>query len=222
MKKWYEIANEEIGTKEIKGAKDNPDIVQYFDDVGHDWVKDDETAWCAAFVGSCLEKSGITSTRALNARSYLKWGISIDHPVSGCIVVFKRGNSSWQGHVAFYVSETKTHIKVLGGNQSNQVKISSYRKSSLLGYRMPKTKTNSKTNIVSTVGVGGAIASQTDVIIDAIDKVSETTEKGGDLADKIGSIFNSVPLPVWGLLAVVGIFIFIIKERNKKVDSHGI
>ena len=78
----------EQGTKEVKGQKDNPKIVQYFADVGHSWVKDDETAWCAAFVGSCLEKAGLTSTRALNARSYLKWGRKISKPVVGCVVIF--------------------------------------------------------------------------------------------------------------------------------------
>ena len=39
------------------------------------------------------------------------------------------------GHVAFYVGETATQIKVLGGNQSNSVSVANYPKSRLLGFR---------------------------------------------------------------------------------------
>lgn len=130
--KWYEIAEKEIGVREIYGNKDNPKIVEY-----HSVTKlkatDDETPWCSSFVSWCLEKSGVTSTKNAWARSYLTWGIKIDKPKLGCIVVFARGPSS--GHVAFYHSETKTHINVLGGNQGNAVNISSYKKSDFLGYR---------------------------------------------------------------------------------------
>ena len=222
MQKYLQIAMYELGTKGVKGQEDNPSIVQYFADVGHSWVKDDETAWCAAFVGSCLEKAGLTSTRALNARSYLKWGRKISNPVHGCIVVFKRGNSSWQGHVAFYIGESETHIKVLGGNQGNTVKISSYRKTDLLGYRLPKTKLNSKTNIASGAGVVMLGASQLGTVSKTIDKVSDLTQKGGDIADNVGGIFSAVNLPLVAFFAVVCVFGFIIYERNKKVDEHGL
>ncbi|NRA86859.1 MAG: TIGR02594 family protein [Rhizobiales bacterium] len=222
MQKYLQIAINEQGTKEIKGQKDNPKIVQYFADVGHEWVKDDETPWCAAFVGSCLEKAGLTSTRALNARSYLKWGRKIIKPVVGCVVIFKRGKSSWQGHVAFYMGETKTHIKVLGGNQGNTVKISRYKKSDLLGYRLSKTKLISKTNVASLVGVGGVVATQFGTIEKAIDKVTSITAKGGDIADNVGGVIGAFD---WKMLAVIGVcclFGYIIYERNKKVNEHGI
>jgi hypothetical protein len=41
------------------------------------------------------------------------------------------------GHVAFYISKTSSGIKVLGGNQSDAVNISTYPASKLLGYRIP-------------------------------------------------------------------------------------
>jgi hypothetical protein len=46
--------------------------------------------------------------------------------------------------VGFYLEETDTHIKVLGGNQQNmetklfEVSEKYYPKSELLGYRIPK------------------------------------------------------------------------------------
>ncbi|NRA86230.1 MAG: hypothetical protein HRU28_02310 [Rhizobiales bacterium] len=60
------------------------------------------------------------------------------------------------------MGESRTLIKVLGGNQGNSVKISRYKKSDLLGYRLPKTKLNCKTNIASLDGVGGVVATQFD------------------------------------------------------------
>ena len=86
----------------------------------------------------------------------LFWGVSIQ--VIGT-EVFKRGNSSWQGHVAFYLGETAGRIYVLGGNQSNSVSVTSYPKSKLLGYRTPTTPLNSRTFIgAATAGTGSVAA----------------------------------------------------------------
>lgn len=135
---WMAEARKLIGLKEIPGAKHEPRIVQFFAEAGHGYVKDDETSWCAAFANAMLKRVGITGTGSLAARSFLNWGEKLDRPRVGCIVVFWRGSpSSWQGHVGFYAGENQTHIRVLGGNQSNAVNISSYPKSQLLGYRWP-------------------------------------------------------------------------------------
>jgi hypothetical protein len=37
--------------------------------------------------------------------------------------VLARGNSSWQGHVAFFEREEKGRIVCLGGNQSDRVSL---------------------------------------------------------------------------------------------------
>lgn len=132
----YELAKAEVGTVEwAKG--DNPKVVAYFKDSGNAGVKDDETAWCAAFVGAMLKRAGQKGTGKLNARSYLDWGVPVDRKDAreGDIVVFKRGNSSWQGHVAFFVKDNGTTISVLGGNQSNAVNVKGYKAADLLGIR---------------------------------------------------------------------------------------
>jgi len=134
----YALASEEVGMQEIRGPMHNPDILQMFADVGHGWVKDDETAWCAAFNGAMLERAGLRSTRKLNARSYLDWGEPVDlaDAEPGDMVVFSRGDpSGWQGHVGFFVRNAGTHIEVLGGNQSNAVSVARYPVSRLLGVR---------------------------------------------------------------------------------------
>lgn len=135
------IALSQYAEKEIAGSQHNQDIVKYFKEVGQSWVKDDETAWCAAFVGYCLEKAGHKSTGKLNARSYLDWGTPTDTPNVGDIVVFWRGApSGWQGHVGFFIREEGDKIYTLGGNQSNQVSIAPYSKDQLLGYRVVPNK----------------------------------------------------------------------------------
>jgi len=141
----YIMASEEMGMREIAGDRHNPNVVQFFADVGHAWVKDDETAWCAAFLGAMLERAGLRSTRALNARSYLEWGEAVDlrHAKPGDVVVFWRGSpEDWRGHVGFFSARAGTHIEVLGGNQSNMVNVQRYPVSRLLGVRrMPAPQT---------------------------------------------------------------------------------
>lgn len=133
----FEIAQGYIGTTEGPGPEDNPAIMEMYASVGHDWVEHDSVAWCAAFVGHCMEKAGLRSTRRLNARSYLDWGIPVDlaDAQEGDIVVFSRGSKSWQGHVGFFVNTAGAMIEVLGGNQSDAVTIQRYAKSRLLEVR---------------------------------------------------------------------------------------
>ena len=71
---WVTKALDHINIHEVQGAKSNPVIKGFYRDVGHDYVEHDEVPWCAAFVGSVLERSKIASTKSLLARSYLKWG----------------------------------------------------------------------------------------------------------------------------------------------------
>ena len=133
----YELAKKDLGTWEW-GDGHNPKVVQYFKDVGHGWVKDDETAWCAAFVGAMLKRAGMPHTGKLNARSYKDWGdpIDIEHAEPGDIVVFWRESpSSWMGHVGFYEDHDDNNVMVLGGNQANQVNVTPYPRDRLLAVR---------------------------------------------------------------------------------------
>lgn len=136
---WLEIAAKEVGVKEMVGIKHHPSIIKYHQ---HTSLKapSDEISWCAAFANYCLETAGFAGTKSPAARSFLKWGLPMEKPERGCIVVFWRGDpNSWQGHVGFFISEDQNgNLRVLGGNQSDSVRISTYTKSRLLGYRWPK------------------------------------------------------------------------------------
>src|SRR5690606_38494629 len=98
---WIDEARKWLGLKEGKGSKSNPQIIKWWDLIKTGF-KDDETAWCAGFVGGVLETVGIKSTRSGMARSYNSWGVKVANPCFGCIAVFWRGSISGSlGHVAF-------------------------------------------------------------------------------------------------------------------------
>jgi uncharacterized protein (TIGR02594 family) len=170
---WMTEALTHKGIREEPGHKENnATILQFFDDVGHGWVKNDETPWCAAFVGACLEAVDKAGTGALNARSYLKWGKKVSKPEYGDVVIFWRGKkNSWQGHVAFFVKETDKYVYVLGGNQRNSVNVARYPKSRVLGYRRPSTMSGSRT--VAGTGAAGVGAGGS-TVVSTIQKTQET------------------------------------------------
>lgn len=105
------------------------------------------TEWCADFVNGILALEGIPNLYDINhnypltARSFLQWGISIspEQIQKGDLVIFPRGNSSWQGHVGFYteskVVNGREYYVILGGNQSNQVGYELYKASDALDIR---------------------------------------------------------------------------------------
>ena len=137
-RRWVAEARKFIGLKEIKGTQHNPEILQFWKDIKRGGIKDDETPWCAAFVGAMLERSGIQSSRFESAGSYKSWGNSITEPVYGCVVVFERTGG---GHVGFVVGRTDAgDLLVLGGNQGDQVCISAFKRSRAVAYRWPTTE----------------------------------------------------------------------------------
>lgn len=133
------MAMGEIGQKEIPGKGENQRIREYHAFASQDNRAEmsEDIAWCASFVCWVLEMLGMGSTNSRAARSFLKWGLSSkSDPLPGDVVVFWRvSKTSWQGHVGFYLGETKTHIICLGGNQSNAVNVAQYSKNQLLDIR---------------------------------------------------------------------------------------
>ena len=101
--------------------------------------------WCAAFVNSVLNNSGISgsesvSNHPLTARSFLNWGEKVEgEPMTGDVIVFPRGRYGWQGHVGFYIdtvliNDIEYYI-ILGGNQSDKVSYEYYRSSTAIDIR---------------------------------------------------------------------------------------
>lgn len=136
---WMRFANAEYHQTEVAGVTDNERILQYLGTVG---LGDhhDETPWCAAFVNWCLLQAGLRGSGRANARSFLdSWdAMSLAQPSYGCVVVLSRPPNPRHGHVAFYTGRIGGEVLLLGGNQSNRVKISEYADGRVLAYALPR------------------------------------------------------------------------------------
>jgi uncharacterized protein (TIGR02594 family) len=123
-----------------QAAGNNGAVELMFHDIAPDdhTIPPDEVPWCAAFVGSCLVRAGLPSSRSALAKSYLKYGVPVGTPLLGAIAVFNRGTDPNAGHVGFVVGDNGETVSVLGGNQGNKVSVVSYPKTALVGLVMPK------------------------------------------------------------------------------------
>lgn len=137
---WYAIAEGDLGLHE---QRDTDEIRALGAKVGmaRNWSPI-KTPWCDIWVDSVMQRAGLHFTETKLARSWLKWtgGELITDPNRlrlGDIVVLSRGTSTWQGHVGFFVGRENGRIKLLGGNQNNQVNISAYAENRFLGARRP-------------------------------------------------------------------------------------
>ena len=120
-----------LNAQQFIGLEEKQNRQEIMDLVGVDPVR---TEWCAAFVNSVLNESGIPGSESVSdfplmARSFLEWGQPVvkEDIQPGDLVIFPRGNQGWQGHVGFYLqTQVKDGIEyylILGGNQSNKVTI---------------------------------------------------------------------------------------------------
>lgn len=137
-------AMEFYGVREKIGDEHNPVILNWFHQIGHQWVTTDETSWCSAYLNYICKEMGMEYSGELTARSWLKVGTDV--PLRdirrGHVVVFWRESPlSWKGHVGLAVARDLHHVYTLGGNQDNMVCIKPYRTDRLLGVRKLKRTT---------------------------------------------------------------------------------
>lgn len=127
---------------EREGQESNPLISECYkavDGLGNpEMIDDSKTAWCSCYVNKKIQDAGGKGTRSAAARSWLRWGTEVKEPKVGDIVIFKRGKSKWQGHVAFIHEVLPLYIICVGGNQMNKVCIARYSDRSALGFRTSK------------------------------------------------------------------------------------
>lgn len=132
---WIRVAQREIGVREIRGGE-NPRIIEYHQTTTLR-ATEDEVPWCSAFVNWVCNQCGLERTHSAAARSWLSLPGRLPGFRKYAIVIMRRGNSTWQGHVGFAISDNGDTITVLGGNQSDSVCYAKCSKASVLGYRWP-------------------------------------------------------------------------------------
>lgn len=144
---WLSIALDEMrdGVVEVPGPGDEPRVVEYHSATSLA-AQDDEVPWCSSFVNWCMWEGGIGATRSARARSWLRWGVAVDPPPYGAVVVLQRGGGNQPGrnvveapgHVGFYVGHAgPEEVLILGGNQGDAVCIKGYPADRVLDYRWP-------------------------------------------------------------------------------------
>lgn len=140
----FALAQRFTGIREVSGSLDNPQLLAMLK-LDNDWPEHDEVPWCSAFANYVCWLARLPRSKNLRARSWLETGVGValDDANIGDVVVLKRGPEPQpgpevieaQGHVGFYAGRFGEFIEVLGGNQSDTVKVSRYPASSLLGIR---------------------------------------------------------------------------------------
>jgi uncharacterized protein (TIGR02594 family) len=126
-----------------RGKVGNPNILACYGACGHSYSQDSGSmayAWCAAFVSYALKTAGIDSLRSMSSQAYKNYGNEVDWRTLDKIryldiCVFKSRTRSG-GHIGFIVGvDNKTgKLKILGGNQGDDAKISTYSVSSKSQY----------------------------------------------------------------------------------------
>ncbi len=127
----YSIAKRYVGLHERKHTKKLAKAVG---------VNPRRTPWCGAVVGAVLKRAGQPVPNGyMKASSWKRAGksVSLKQARKGDVVVVR---TRYGNHVGFYAGKKDGKVLLLGGNQSNQVKISGYRVSSVQSVRrMGKT-----------------------------------------------------------------------------------
>lgn len=164
-------------------------IMQYQKDIGYTIKSID--AWCAAFVGSKLEKAGFKSTNSPSAKSYLNYGTAADmkKPLQGGMVglVKRKGGSGYHVDIIEKDNGDGT-VTTIDGNWGNGVKRVTRKKSDFASVRVPVPASgraarpvNNNTVSAGSVLLGGGSGSK------AFDKLSNSAKgKILEVAKNIG------------------------------------
>jgi uncharacterized protein (TIGR02594 family) len=137
---WYSIAAAELGVHELAGVTNTARILEYHATTTLH-ANDDETSWCSSFCNWALMRAGIHGTNSAAARSWATWGVPLQLPKLGCVVVLERPEAGPSaGHVGFFVraSEDGKTVHLLGGNQAGKVCGADYPAARAIAYRWPK------------------------------------------------------------------------------------
>ena len=144
------IASRFLGMAEAAGAMNNPAIVAMLQ-LDAKWAGQDSIPWCSAFANFVAWLLDLPRSKSLAARSWLPVGepVELDQAQPGDVVVLKRGGGDQPGpevldapgHVGFLVSRDSEFVRVIAGNQGDEVSIDQFPVSRILGIRRLQTPT---------------------------------------------------------------------------------
>ncbi len=139
MPPWLTIARLEEGVASLPDGASSARVEEYHRCISQrGW--DDKVAWCSSFLNWCMQQAGVAGTDSALARSWLDWGVPLEIPRIGCVVVlWREERESEKGHVGLFLREDIHGVFLFGGNQLGQVREHFYPKEMILSYRWPKS-----------------------------------------------------------------------------------
>ena len=131
----FEMAQTFQGTTEVGGMMDNPFIMAFLT-TDDKWPEHDEVPWCSGFINFICKCCRLQRSKSLAAKSWLNFGLFVSESeveIGFDIVILSRPGGH---HVGFFAGwDGSDKVRILGGNQTNSVNITSFQRSKVLGYR---------------------------------------------------------------------------------------
>lgn len=143
----YAIALRYVGLRELAGAAQHPFIQWCFSlCTGYGYDTADEVPWCSAFAQHPAWELRLPRSKSAAARSWLTVGIPVlpSHAAVGFdVVILTRGAGpqpgpdviAAPGHVGYFAGWDDDRVLLLGGNQSDGVRIDRFARDRILGIR---------------------------------------------------------------------------------------
>ena len=163
---WYHEALRLVGTKELEGPASNANILEMADRQARHRLRGRRHPAVrtvrGALRGRVAARRGPADGRAARPRlggvrgagePAARCGHGVLAPVAG-----RRSPDSGMGHVGFYFAEDERTYHVLGGNQSNMVRVARLRKDRLLTARWPISALAPEDTVVVVDGAAGAMS----------------------------------------------------------------
>lgn len=131
------------GTRELPGRAHSPAVMGWLQELGFNWIKDDETPWCGTAMAIAAVRAGVATRHPEMPRAFwwATWGTPVAVPMLGDVLVFSFS------HVGIYVGEDATHFFTLGGNQANAYNIVRFPKTSLKAARRTRWQIGQPANV---------------------------------------------------------------------------
>ena len=153
---WFSSLNSKRGMHE---KLNNKALAAYLKSDNQTLGDPSKLPWCGDAVQTSIALTlpdEVLPANPYYALNWLKFGISMDEPALGAVLVFTRSGG---GHVGFYSGENSQYYLVLGGNQRNSVSIAPVLRKQCVGIRWPKTVPLPRTGKIIIESVTAALDS---------------------------------------------------------------
>lgn len=144
---WLAEARSWIGTREVPGPRNNPEIMRWAQDLDQ-WYPGDDLPWCGLFVAHCMAIGAPQEPQSFNrlgARAWRGFGqAAFDDtvPLGGVAVLWRTHKTkSVNGHVFIINGQSSDAVRGIGGNQSDAVSERWFSRDRILDVRVPSGAT---------------------------------------------------------------------------------